>query len=184
VAQNKKKSLQPDKTLTAACGLFCPSCMVYIASRETLEHREKIAQAMGLPAETMYCDGCRSNRRYVYCNTCTMIACVAKKGIDFCGQCSEYPCGELKKFQAAAPHRLELWEAQSRIKEKGWQRWFEEMLEHYTCGKCATINSAYNLSCRKCGAIPGSEYARLHQKEITGFISKQQKGSESRESKP
>jgi hypothetical protein len=175
MTHKKEKPVQPDKALTAACGLFCPSCMVYIASRETPENREKIAQTIGLPADTLFCDGCRSDRRYVYCNSCKMIACVAEKGIDFCGQCNEYPCAELKKFQSEAPHRLELWDAQSRIKDKGWEKWFWEMLEHYSCSKCATINSAYNLACRKCGTFPGSDYARLHQNEMADFMAKWRK---------
>ncbi|HUI92023.1 MAG TPA: DUF3795 domain-containing protein [Chitinivibrionales bacterium] len=169
---SQQKSPKADKSLAGACGLFCPSCLIYIGARETPEHRARIAAGLGVPAETLVCDGCRSANRYVYCNSCKMIACVAKKGIDFCGQCAEYPCEELKRFQAEAPHRLELWEWQDRIRDAGWETWFEETRELFSCPECGAMNSAYNISCRKCGKAPGSGYAKRHGKVVEEFVAK------------
>jgi hypothetical protein len=56
----KEKTLKADKKLAAACGLFCPACIVFIASRETPEKSEKISRMMNIPLEKLYCDGCRS----------------------------------------------------------------------------------------------------------------------------
>jgi hypothetical protein len=56
-----------------------------------------------------------------------MMKCSTEKGIDFCGQCPEYPCADLKTFQAQAPHRSELWKSQERIKEAGYEKWYAEM---------------------------------------------------------
>ena len=95
-----------------------------------------------------------------------MTKCAAEKAINFCSECSEYPCAELKAFQAQMPHRNELWTSQERIKEVGFKKWYGEMIEHYSCPECQTINSAYDLACRKCGAAPSCNYVNLHQNDI------------------
>ncbi len=101
-----------------------------------------------------------------------MLKCASGKGVDFCGKCDEYPCEDLKVFQAAMPHRIELWKSHERINEVGYERWYIEMLEHYSCPKCGSINSAYDLACRKCGAAPGSAYVALHREEIVRQLAK------------
>lgn len=161
--------LQPDLSLAAVCGLFCPACMIYIAAHETPEKRAEMAQRFNRPVETLVCDGCRAERRYSYCESCTLYACAMAKGVDFCGLCDDYPCEDLKAFQAARPHRLELWEAQARIREVGYEQWFAEMTERYACPACGTLNSAYHLACRACGAKPSSAYVAEHKAEIVNW---------------
>jgi len=95
-----------------------------------------------------------------------MYKCAAEKGIAFCGECSEYPCAALKTFQGEAPHRIELWQSQQRIREAGFERWYEEMVDHYRCRVCGTLNSAYDMACRKCGANPSCDYVSLHKDQI------------------
>ncbi len=93
--------IKPDKKLAAVCGLFCPSCTVYIESPERLVG---IAERVQQPVEKLLCHGCRSEKRSYYCESlCTMYKCAADKGIDFCGECPEYSCEDLKVFQAAIP---------------------------------------------------------------------------------
>jgi hypothetical protein len=164
---------KPDKRLAAVCGLFCPACAVFIGTREDLERLKMLAGMRNLSVEDMKCHGCRSEKRMLYCETCKMLKCAAEKGIDFCVECEEYPCEELKKFQTEFPHRIELWKAQERIKEVGYGKWFEEMIEHYSCHQCKTINSAYDMTCRKCGASPSCTYVGLHGEEVIAYISKQ-----------
>jgi len=156
----------PDKSKAAVCGLFCTSCTFLISTAEDPARLSRLAKAIKQPEEAVRCEGCRSQVRTFYCKTCKMYACAAEKGIDFCVECSEYPCQEIKAFQSIMPHRLELWQSQDRIKEVGWEQWYREMSEHYSCSKCGTINSAYDKACRKCGAEPGSEYVKVNQKGI------------------
>ncbi len=161
-----KNHKKPDKTVAAVCGLFCQACSIYIGTKEDPERLKNIAENFGVPVEEMKCKGCRSDTRIGYCANCKMFRCAAEKGIDFCGACEEYPCEELKAFQAILPHRIELWKSQARIKEVGYEKWYAEMLEHYACPECGTINSAYDAVCRKCGASPGCAYVALNRKEI------------------
>jgi hypothetical protein len=163
----------PDKKLAAVCGLFCPACTIFIGSTEDPARLKAVSERLGLTTEEMECHGCRADKRGMFCSMyCKMTKCASEKGIDFCGECDEYPCAELKEFQAKMPHRIELWEAQARIKEVGYETWYSEMVEHFSCPSCGTINSAYDPACRKCGETPGSTFGRLHKDEIEKHINK------------
>jgi hypothetical protein len=164
-------ALKPDKRETAVCGLFCPSCSVYIGTKEDPERLKRLAEFFDKQVSEMECKGCRSDKRIEYCRTCKMVQCSTAKRIDFCGACEDYPCEDLRQFQAVLPHRIELWKSQERIKEVGYERWYAEMLEHYACSQCGTINSAYDMACRRCGASPSCAYVRLNQDEIMRRLS-------------
>ncbi|UCG79084.1 MAG: DUF3795 domain-containing protein [Nitrospirota bacterium] len=171
----KKSNDDPniDKRLAAVCGLLCEACHVYIATQEDPERLEVLSKHYQKPLEELRCNGCRSDSRCFYCNTvCFMSGCAKEKGVDFCGECSDYPCDGLKAFQAEAPHRIELWKNQERIKEAGYEQWYTEMIEHYSCSACGTINSAYDISCRRCGASPSCEYVKLHKEAIMNHLEK------------
>ncbi len=171
----KETVVKPDKREAAVCGLFCPSCSIYIGTKEDPERLKIMAENFNIPVEEMECSGCRSDKRISYCETCEMVKCASAKGIDFCGACEDYPCEVLKQFQAVLPHRIELWKSQERIKEVGYEKWYAEMLEHYACPQCKTINSSYDIACRKCGATPGCNYVKLNEEEITRRLSEMPK---------
>ena len=164
-----------DKKMAAVCGLFCPSCTLYIGTQEDPQRLEMLAGVLKLPVEEMRCGGCRSELRSFFCRgQCAMVKCAEEKGIEFCGSCPEYPCQELKDFQCAMPHRIELWKSLDRIREAGPEEWYAEMLEHYSCHSCGTINSAYDLQCRKCGGEPGCAYVAEHKDEIIRQLGRMQ----------
>jgi hypothetical protein len=172
MAESKLDTIKPDLNLAAVCGLFCQACSIYIGTMEDPRRLEAIAARWGLPADQVHCEGCRSQRRFAYCQTCKMSACAREKGLDFCGACPDYPCPDLAKFQAEMPHRLELWSNQERIRQVGFEKWYEEMLDHYACPECRTINSTYDPVCRKCGASPGSEYVARHGETIKTWLTR------------
>ena len=174
----KAGATKPDKSESAVCGLFCPSCSIYIGTTEDSERLKSLADNMNLPVEEMQCAGCRSDKRIGYCQGCQMVQCAAGKGIDFCGACEDYPCEELKQFQALFPHRIELWKNQERIKEVGWAKWYTEMLYRYSCPQCGTINSAYDMACRKCGASPSCAYVESNQQEIAQRLANMEEAME------
>jgi hypothetical protein len=63
-----------------------------------------------------------------------------------------------------------LWRNQELIAEFGWERWYQQMIDHYSCHECHTLNSTYDLQCRKCGASPSCDYVALHRDEIVQFL--------------
>ena len=99
-----------------------------------------------------------------------MFACAAERGIDFCSECEEYPCTELRRFQSDRPHRIELFNNLDRIQTVGCQQWLKEIEGNYTCKRCETLNSAYDLKCRKCGEEPSCKYVANHKQEIEQYI--------------
>lgn len=162
----------PDKRRAAVCGLFCPACTIFIGTNEDPERLKRSAERLGRGVDEVQCEGCRSEKRCFYCREkCKTATCAQERGVDFCGECHEYPCEDLKTFQAEMPHRIELWKSQERIKEVGYEKWYAEMIDHYSCPACGTINSAYDKACRKCGTIPSCAYVRLHQDEIIRYMS-------------
>ncbi len=163
----------PEKKLSAVCGLFCPSCTAYIASTEEPERLKALAERFNVTEEEMRCLGCRSEKRGPFClKRCTMTRCASEKGIDFCVECAEYPCEDLKAFQSQMPYRIELWRSFERIAEAGYETWYREMTEHFSCPECHTINSAYDAKCRACGFVPSCAYVELHEREVAPFRGK------------
>jgi hypothetical protein len=168
----KTNPAKPDRRLAAVCGLFCPACTVFIATSEDPERLKMLAYFTDLPIDDMRCYGCHSDKRNPYSEYCKMMKCAAEKGIEFCFECEQYPCEDLKIFQAALPHRIELWKNLERIKEVGYDKWYREMIDHYSCPKCHTLNSAYDITCRKCGASPGNAYVEQNREEILAQLAK------------
>ncbi len=160
------KENEPDFTLAAVCGLFCKSCTVYIATLDDPARLNRIANAQNTSADNVKCEGCRTSKRNTYCNNCFMFKCAAEKGIDFCALCNEFPCPQLKEFQTKFPHRLELWKDAQKIKTEGYKKWFLDSIENYTCKQCGTINSGWDIKCRKCGNTPSCNYVENNLPEI------------------
>ncbi len=102
--QKPEKKHAYNRNLAAVCGLFCPACTLFIGSSEDPKRLEPIARQYGKKAEEIRCEGCRSDVRFLYCKTCKMDRCATEKGVEFCGSCKEYPCEEIRTFQAAMPH--------------------------------------------------------------------------------
>jgi len=159
------------KQLCATCGLFCPACSIYIGTKEEPGRLKNIADRHQVSPNDLECNGCRSEKRSYWCyEICQIKPCADKKGVDFCIECNEYPCNIIRDFQKERPHRIELWKAQDRIAKVGYLKWFDEMIDHYSCSNCHTINSAYDEVCRNCGTEPSSKYVKLHKNDIQVFL--------------
>ena len=168
--EEKNNSGESDNKFAAVCGLYCEACSWFIATTEDPERLKRMAAQFHFSEDESKCYGCRSDKRLSYCEKCKMSACAAERGIDFCSECEEYPCDDLKQFQSAMPHRIDLWVNLERIKAVGYQQWLKEIKENYTCPQCGTINSTYDLKCRKCGEEPSCNYVSKHKQEIEQFL--------------
>ncbi len=150
----------------AVCGLPCDTCGIFIGSHEDPARLTLFASRMGWTVEQAHCDGCRSEKRTPYCEACTLYSCVQLRGHAFCVECEQYPCSALDEFRQERPHRIEIYENLARIAEVGAEAWLEEAKEHYSCAACDTLNSAYDIKCRKCGHAPGNAYVAEHGEAI------------------
>jgi hypothetical protein len=161
-----------NKNLVSVCGMYCGACGICLATKEN--DTDKILQyavVLNQSFEETFCDGCRAGRKSAHCSIiCKFIDCTLKKGIEFCGECEEFPCLDLCNFQAKMPHRVEILESQIRIKEIGWQKWLIQMKEKYACPQCNTINTAYDIPCRNCGFVPSCKFVDLHKGQIYNHL--------------
>ncbi|PKM95471.1 MAG: hypothetical protein CVU84_05235 [Firmicutes bacterium HGW-Firmicutes-1] len=162
----EKHTLQPMKKYAAVCGLFCPSCTIFIGTHDDPERLKNLAESNGVNPDEFSCEGCHSENKTGHCKTCKIIECASMKGIEFCVECKDYPCYVIDEFQAVLPHRIEVHDSQATIKEIGFEKWFEKMTGHYACDACNAINSAYDMHCRVCGNSPGNEYVRRNVDEM------------------
>lgn len=167
--KEKDRSGRPAET-AAVCGLYCQACSWFIATAEDPKRLKKLAAQLHFSEEEGKCHGCRSGKRLPYCGKCKMSACAVERGIDFCGECEEYPCDGLQRFQAAMPHRIGIWDNLQRIKSIGCEQWLKEIGDDYACPRCQTINSTYDLKCRRCGEEPSCKYVARHRQAIEGYL--------------
>ena len=163
---------KPGKKQASVCGLYCGACSLYIGTTEDPERLQKHSRDLQLTPEEVSCHGCRTSKRALFCRNCRFLACAAEHEVEFCGECPEYPCPDLQKFQAEYPHRNEIWNDLKQINELGVDEWLKYAEQHYSCPECHTINSAYSLECRKCGHIPASDFSRNNKKELEKYLKK------------
>ncbi len=160
------KGLKPSKELASTCGLFCPSCHIFIATQAKNEELNNMATKEGVKVEEISCMGCNSENNTIKCKSCKIRACAKEKNIEFCYECKEFPCNSFEEFQKQMPNSIEVYYAQQTIREVGFDIWFKRMMGHYSCKNCGTINSAYDMFCRNCNAAPANDYIRINEDEI------------------
>ncbi len=158
----------PNKSLAGVCGVFCNACAIYQYTQQNNEAAlNLIAQRMNVPQDAIRCTGCRTSTKTAYCSNCHMIRCASGKGLEFCGECPDFPCKELEDFKSKMPHRVEIYESLERIKQAGWETWYTEMMEHFTCPGCHKINGWYDIQCKSCSHDPGSPFANKHREVLS-----------------
>jgi hypothetical protein len=170
--KEEKQSEKVDKKLAAVCGLYCEACSWFIATTEDPERLKRLAAQSQFSEQESKCYGCRSEKRLPYCEKCKMFVCAIEQGFAFCSECEGYPCEDLKQFQAARPHRIGVWVNLEQIKAVGYKQWLKEIKGNYSCPRCQTINSAYDLKCRQCGEEPSCNYVARHREIIEEYLDK------------
>jgi hypothetical protein len=128
------------KEFTAPCGIDCFNCEVF-ESNLTEENRARFSAAFKLAPEAVACKGCRaSDGCRLHWGKCDTLDCVKDKGIEFCHECTEFPCAMLCPSAESAqryPHNLKLYNL-CRIKLLGLEKWAKEAAanrERYFKGK-------------------------------------------------
>lgn len=85
--------------IIAACGNDCSVCPRHLPkSDEELRHTAELWMKIGyrdhiVTNEEITCNGCSIDNWCRY----NVIQCTTKKGISNCGECSEYPCSNIKE---------------------------------------------------------------------------------------
>jgi len=118
---------------TAPCGLACFACAIH-KDNITDNLAQHTAEALGIAAEDVPCEGCRSEGGCSVSGVlageegCLTKSCVESKGLHNCSECGEFPCENLMPVADGAmayPHNTKLYNL-SRIKLIGLEAWAAE----------------------------------------------------------
>jgi len=116
------------KNMTAPCGLDCFNCPMHKATYDD-EMRKKIAASMNIEFEKAACKGCRNHNGTIpflgMKEPCNAYRCITEKGLDFCHECSEFPCDHLHPYAdmaQAVPHNTKVFNL-CLIKKMGLEQW-------------------------------------------------------------
>jgi hypothetical protein len=116
------------KSVTAPCGMDCFNCPMFVLNI-TEEFKLKISGLAQCPPEEVPCSGCRLQGSCgVMMKDCKTLSCVNKKGLEFCSDCSSFPCEYLQPCASRAdviPHNMKLYNL-CRIKTVGLEAWAKE----------------------------------------------------------
>lgn len=112
--------------LTAPCGIDCFNCNLY-EKNITEEWQREFATKLGKKPEEIPCGGCRK-QCCSFMSQCATRDCVQKQEVEFCFQCSEFPCEKLAPCAQGAeryPHNFKLFNL-CRIQKVGLKEWAEK----------------------------------------------------------
>ena len=119
------------KQMTAPSGLDCFNCSLYFASTND-SIRKVVAEKMGISFELAACKGCRNENGTIRAigkiEPCKAYKCIQEKKLDFCYECSDFPCGNLQPYADMAssrPHNIKVFNS-CLIKKMGLEKWAKE----------------------------------------------------------
>ena len=134
------KNLSSDSV--APCGMNCALCASYLAWVNDLK-----SKGIKMP----YCTGCRTRNKQ-----CTFVkkSCyrLLKGRVDFCFECSDFPCDHLKSLDARykSRYKMSMIDNSRFIKEHGMQMFLEEQEKSWKCPNCSELICCHNGLCFNC----------------------------------
>ena len=133
--------------MTAPCGLPCFNCQFYLANHddEVRAHVERLLTLNGVPLDVMLCRGRRNQKGVLESHKlffnrsgpCPAYECSTGKGIDFCYECTDFPCDHLHPHADRAtvvPHNTKVFNL-CLIRRMGLEAWARE--------KAAAVQEGY-----------------------------------------
>lgn len=145
--------------LVGRCGLYCGSCMIYRAHKDSEKLRKLVAERANCRPEDIRCEGCQTVlaegwdvEGQQWGKNCKIVKCLEAKGLKFCYECSEYPnCDKFREIcDSQLSHSENLVENLERIKAGRAEEWLREEEEKWLCKECGKPISDYE-KCHWCG---------------------------------
>src|SRR6056297_255330 len=129
--------------LVGPCGIYCGSCRHYLVLKK------KKLKERGFKRG---CEGCR-----IRFKKCAFVRrdCVSlrKKEIEFCYECSDFPCDNISKLDAR--HKSNYGDKPIEnlrvIENIGVKAWIEKQEELYSCPECGGDICIHDEDCYDCG---------------------------------
>ena len=134
--QNKENEVDDLKSSTAVCGIDCFNCELFHTNIDSFfenlsDDRKTAIVSGGLTKEKLRCKGCRISGCTFIPEKCETLECAKSKHVDFCFECSDFPCSKLQPLAEGAaryPHNLKVYNLMA-IKCKGLEKWASEATE-------------------------------------------------------
>ena len=134
--------------LIAYCGLYCGACSFKVAfETQDREHINKMPSYYDdcKNDDLFDCPGCRLES---CSNECDIRNCAISNGIDWCSQCSKYPCNLIYDFSCdGKPHHEEIIKNFELLSKSGEKEWLKEMKAFWECKNCGKKKSWYYKKC-------------------------------------
>jgi len=131
--------------LAGPCGFYCGACRHYLAREKGLLKEKRLKNG---------CKGCRiQNKNCAWVKKdCELLR---KKQVEFCFECSGFPCANLKKLDQRhiRDDNISLIDNLLRIKEIGPHKWIEEQEKKWKCPECGGNICAMDKECCDCGYL-------------------------------
>lgn len=122
--------------MLAPCGMNCSVCYVHLRKKKA-------------------CEGCRGTEESQpgHCRRCNIRDCTSNRSIDFCFECSSFPCVIIKRLDKSYRQRYQvsLIENSIRIKTVGVKQFVVEEKQKWTCSQCGGVISLHDRVCSECG---------------------------------
>jgi hypothetical protein len=140
------------EALLGICVVYRGACETYRAYNDKDQSLVRWEISMGMLAGEIYCKGCGSNLVNRWCSECQFRICVAKRGIEFCFECEDFPCKRLVDFGRTRPHRTLGLKNLQQLKGMSVKEWLRVQEKRWTCNQCGKRLHWYAEKCPECGA--------------------------------
>jgi ribosomal protein S27AE len=136
------------------CGLNCGACPILGANeRGDEEWIKKAAESEPCKPEDLRCQGCKTDVTAIFCTDCEIRLCAREKGVEFCHECTDFPCETISNFRNDRhPHHSVIFKNLRTIKGKGLEVWLAKEKKRWSCKKCGARFYWYSEKCSECGA--------------------------------
>ncbi len=148
-----------NENLVGRCGLYCGSCIIYRAYKDSIQLRQLVADHEKCRPEDVRCEGCQTvltngwNGDQEWGRHCRIVKCLEDKELHFCYQCDTYPDCEkfLELGEIASKVTVEdLMENLEKIKAGEVEEWLEEEDMKWRCHECVKPVSRHLQKCHWC----------------------------------
>jgi len=147
------------KNLVGRCGIYCGSCIIYGAYKDSEQLRKRVAERENCKPEDVRCEGCQTVltngwESKEWGKNCKIVNCLEAKGLEFCFECDVYP--KCERFRDLAGHCLEkhredLVNNLKKIETGEVEEWLEGEDKKWRCQKCGKPISRHLTECHWCG---------------------------------
>jgi len=150
-----------NKNLIGRCGLYCGTCPIYRAYKDSKELQGKLSEKYGCLPEEVRCEGCQALSTYPWTyekqwgSNCKIVKCLNANKLIFCFECSDYnTCKKHTKLaESCSGLEMDLRANLQMIQEEKDEEWLLEQDKRWRCTKCGNpiIVSYKFLHCHWCG---------------------------------